>query len=98
MNKVVDASGSVCNSTTKKVNKLITDARVFMEKFQSSFESNTAKANEVISSLGSTLKIEKVKLQEVHTGLKTDHAEFNSSISSMISKLQDDLALERKIL
>ncbi|CAI9290321.1 unnamed protein product [Lactuca saligna] len=69
-----------------------------MEKFQISFESNTTKANEVISSLGSTLKIEKAKLQEVRIGLKTDHAEFNSSISSKITKLHDDLAMESKIL
>ncbi|CAI9294329.1 unnamed protein product [Lactuca saligna] len=58
----------------------------------------TEKANEVISSLGSTLKREKAKLQEVRTGLPTDHVEFNSSISSKISKLQDDSAMERKIM
>lgn len=69
-----------------------------MEKFQSSFESNTVKDNEVISSLGSTLKTKKVKLQVVRTGLKTEHAEFNSSISLKITKLQDDLATESKIM
>ena len=56
------------------------------------------KANEVISSLGSTLKIEKAKLEEVRIGLQSDHAEFNSSISSKITKLQDDLAMESKIM
>ena len=63
MNKAVDDSTSVYNKTNKKVDKLISDAQVFMEQFQSAFESNTAKANEVISSLGSTLKTEKAKLQ-----------------------------------
>ncbi|CAI9304131.1 unnamed protein product [Lactuca saligna] len=69
-----------------------------MEKFQRSFESNTTKANEVIYSLGSTLKTEKVKLQEVRTGLTTNHAQFNYCISSQISKLQDNIAMERKIM
>lgn len=32
-NKVVDASASVCNIATEKVDKLIIDARSFMEKF-----------------------------------------------------------------
>lgn len=68
-----------------------------MEKFQSTFEFNTVKANEDISSMGSTLKAEKAKHQKVRTCLKTDHAEINSSISSKISKLQDYLAMERKI-
>ncbi|CAI9289761.1 unnamed protein product [Lactuca saligna] len=65
---------------------------------QSLFESNTAKANEVISSLGSSLKTEKVKLQEVHTSPKSNHAELKSSISSQLSRHQDDLAMERKIM
>ncbi|CAI9302755.1 unnamed protein product [Lactuca saligna] len=97
-NKAVDASTTVCNNSTKKVDKIIIDARVFMEKFQSSFELNTAKADEVISSLGCTLKTEKAKLQKVCTGLQTNHAQFNSSISLQISKLQDDLEMERKIM
>ncbi|CAI9267847.1 unnamed protein product [Lactuca saligna] len=87
MKKAVDASPIVYNNTTEKVDKLINDAQVFMENFQSSFESSTVKANEVISSLGPTLKTEKVKLQEVHTGLKSEHDEFQSSISSQITKL-----------
>ncbi|CAI9270985.1 unnamed protein product [Lactuca saligna] len=71
MNKAVDDSASICNNTAEKVDKLITNSMSFMEKIQSSFESNTAKANKVISSLGSTLKTE---------------------------KLQDDLAMESKIM
>ncbi|CAI9288313.1 unnamed protein product [Lactuca saligna] len=63
-----------------------------MENFQSLFESNIAKANEVISSLGSTLKMEKAKLKQAHSGLEKDNVELNSSISSKIMKLQDDLA------
>ncbi|XP_052620855.1 uncharacterized protein LOC128126781 [Lactuca sativa] len=98
MNKVVDALGSVCKETTEKVNKLITNSRSFMSTFQSSFESNTVKATEVISSLRSTLRIEKAKLEEVHIGLQVDTSELNTSISSKIQKLQDDLATEINIM
>ncbi|CAI9302360.1 unnamed protein product [Lactuca saligna] len=70
MNKAVDDSTSVCNKTTQKVDILISDAQVFMEQYQSFFEYNTAKANEVISGLGSTLKTENAKLQEVRSGLQ----------------------------
>ncbi|CAI9282553.1 unnamed protein product [Lactuca saligna] len=97
-NKVVDASASVCNDTTEKVDKLITNPRLFMEKFQSSFECNTIKANEVISSLGSTLKTEKAKLEQVRCGPQTDNVELNSFILSKITKLQDELAAENKIM
>ncbi|CAI9285238.1 unnamed protein product [Lactuca saligna] len=47
MNKVVDDFASVCNNMNEKVDKIITDAQSFTEKFQSSFESNTVKANEI---------------------------------------------------
>ncbi|CAI9265360.1 unnamed protein product [Lactuca saligna] len=83
---------------TEKVDKLIIDARELIEKFQSSFESSTATANELISILGSTLKIEKAKLEQLHTSIQTDRAELNSFISSKITKLQEDLATESKIM
>ncbi|CAI9288598.1 unnamed protein product [Lactuca saligna] len=98
MNKGVDDTATVCNNTTEKVDKVIFDATAFMNNFQTSFESNTAKANEAISNLGSSLKAEREKFQEVRTGIKNDHDEFKSSISSQISKLRDDLAMESKIM
>ncbi|CAH1415802.1 unnamed protein product [Lactuca virosa] len=54
-------------------------------------------ANEALKSLGSLFKSEKAKLQEIHTSLKTDHESFQTSISSQITKLQDELAIESKI-
>ena len=47
-----------------------------MEKFQQSFESNTAAANEVISSLSASLKSERAKFQDIRNGLKDDHEKF----------------------
>ncbi|CAI9292758.1 unnamed protein product [Lactuca saligna] len=67
-----------------------------MRKFQSLFESSIVKVNEVISSLGSTLRTKKVKLKEVRIGLQNENVELNYSISSKISKLPDDLAIESK--
>ncbi|CAI9269824.1 unnamed protein product [Lactuca saligna] len=97
-NQVVEASSYVCMDTTKKVDKLITDARSFMSTFQNSFEMNNAKVNVVITSLGSTLHIEKDHLEPVRTGIKIDNSKFHSSISSKIDKLHEDLAMENKIM
>ena len=58
-----------------------------MDKFQTSFDSNTAKANEVISGLGSTLKTEKAKLEAIRTGIQNDNVDLNSPISSKITQL-----------
>ncbi|CAI9303308.1 unnamed protein product [Lactuca saligna] len=93
---VVD-SADVCKAMTEKVNKLISDTSTFMENFQNTFNSNTTTANEAIKSLGSLLKTEKTKLQEIRIGLKTDHETFQTSISSQFSKLQDELEKERNI-
>ncbi|CAI9275470.1 unnamed protein product [Lactuca saligna] len=97
MNKVVDASASMCNATTEKVDKLITDACLFMETFQSSSESNTVKANEVISSLRSDLLSERTKLEAVRTGIQSDHSELKTSISTKLQKLQDDLVSDNSL-
>ncbi|CAI9301850.1 unnamed protein product [Lactuca saligna] len=80
MNKAVNDSTDVFNKTTEKVDKLISDAIVFMNNFQTSFESNTAKANEAISNIGSSLKAEREKLQEVRAGITSDHEEFKSPL------------------
>lgn len=76
MNQVVEESTSVCNKMTEKVDKLIYDAQVFMEKFQNSFESTSARANEVIFGLCSSLKTKRAKFPEVRTGLQNDHDKF----------------------
>ncbi|CAI9285847.1 unnamed protein product [Lactuca saligna] len=97
-NKVVDESANFCKETTQKVDKQISDARSFMSTFQNSFETNTAKANAMITSLGSTLRTEKDHIENVCTGIKTNNTEFHSSISSKIDKLHEDLAIKNKIM
>ncbi|CAH1438844.1 unnamed protein product [Lactuca virosa] len=65
-----------------------------MEKFQTTYNPNTTTTNEAMKSLGNLFKNEKTKLQEIHTGLKTDHEAFQTSVSSQISKLQEELEKE----
>ncbi|CAH1428275.1 unnamed protein product [Lactuca virosa] len=65
-----------------------------MENFQTTFNSNTASANEALKSVGSLFKTEKTKLQEICTGLKTVHESFQATISSQISQLKDELIKE----
>lgn len=69
-----------------------------MGNFRTSFETNTTKENQVITSLGSTLHTDKVALDMIRTDLQTDNTEFQTSISSKIEKLQEDLAMENKIM
>lgn len=69
-----------------------------MEDFRTSYEFNTTSVNSVVNSLVSTLQSEKTNLTKVRTELQTDHSEFQTSISSKIENLQEDLALENKIM
>ncbi|CAH1427553.1 unnamed protein product [Lactuca virosa] len=65
-----------------------------METFQTSFNSNTTSANEALKSLDSFFKTEKTKLQEIRTGIKTDHESFQANILSQLSQLKDELMKE----
>ena len=65
---------------------------------KNSCESNTAAANKVNSSLGSSLQTEKEPLKKIRTELHADNSEFQTSISSKIEKLQEDLATTNKIM
>ncbi|CAI9299727.1 unnamed protein product [Lactuca saligna] len=97
-NKAVEYSAVTCKEATKKVDKLISDARSFMRTFQSSNEINTTKVNAVISNLSSSLKTEMEALTHVRTGLQHDNNEFQNTISSKIDKLHNELAMENKIV
>ncbi|CAH1451105.1 unnamed protein product [Lactuca virosa] len=65
-----------------------------MENFQTTYNSNTTSANEALKSLGSLFKTEKTKLQELQTGLKSDHESFQATMSSQLSQLKDELVKE----
>ncbi|CAH1436606.1 unnamed protein product [Lactuca virosa] len=65
-----------------------------MENFQTIFNSNTTSANEALKSPGSLFKAEKTQLQEIRTGLKTDHESFQATISSQLFQLKDELVKE----
>lgn len=56
--KVVANFDKTVREITKKVKKLFADVTQFMEGFPSSYDKNTAVANKVITSHGSTLQTE----------------------------------------
>lgn len=58
-NKVVADSAQTCKETTEKVAILISNAQAFLGNFQTSFQSNIAKVNQVISNHGTSLHTEK---------------------------------------
>lgn len=62
-------SAQTCKDTTEKVAKLLSEAQAFMGIFQTSFESNTTKVNQVISTLGTSLHAEKDDLEKVLTAI-----------------------------
>ncbi|CAH1417316.1 unnamed protein product [Lactuca virosa] len=68
-----------------------------MENFQTTFNTNTTSTNEALKSLGSLFKTEKTKLQEIRTGLQTDHESFQATISSQITQLKDELVKESNL-
>ncbi|CAI9293790.1 unnamed protein product [Lactuca saligna] len=94
MTKAIVDSAEVCKITTEKVDKLIFETTTFMENFRTTFDSNSTKANESLQSLGSLFKTKK----GIRMGLKSDHEAFQIAISSQLTKIQAELAMESKIM
>ena len=61
-------------------------------------EANVIKATEAVSKLSTSLKSERKKLEKLHSGISDDNTTFQSSISTRLTKFQDDLAIESKIM
>ncbi|CAI9296982.1 unnamed protein product [Lactuca saligna] len=98
LNREVSESADVCKSTTEKVDKLIFETNTFMENYRTTYNNNTTSVNEALQNLGAMLKTEKITLEKICIGLQQDHASFQTSLTLQISKLQDDLAIESKII
>ncbi|CAI9280614.1 unnamed protein product [Lactuca saligna] len=47
---------------------------------------------------GAMFKTEKLNMEKVRIGLQQDHASFQTSLTLQITKLQDDLAVESKVM
>ena len=69
-----------------------------MVDFRRSSDKSTEAANKVITSLGSTLQTEKAVLSKVHTEIQVDNAELQTSITTQLDKLQEDLAIENLLI
>ncbi|CAI9263693.1 unnamed protein product [Lactuca saligna] len=62
------------------------------------YNNNISSMNEALQNLGAMLKTEKINLEKIRTGLQQDHSLFQTSLTSQITKLQDDLAMENKVM
>lgn len=96
--KAVENSEKTVRETTEKVEKLLSDVTQFMAEFQKSSDQNTAFANKVLTSLGTTLLTEKEVLSKVHSELRVDNAKMSAFIVSKIKNLQEDLATKNKLM
>ncbi|CAI9272003.1 unnamed protein product [Lactuca saligna] len=69
-----------------------------MVEFRSSSDKNTNAMNKVIIGFRSSLQAENDALSLVHSKIKMENTELTSSVLSNIEKLQEDLAVENKII
>ncbi|CAI9285127.1 unnamed protein product [Lactuca saligna] len=97
-NQVVSNSPALCGAMATKMEALISDAKKFITKFQSSAGSNTLMANEAIVGLNTILQREKEALAQAHTELQNENDNFKASISAKITKLSECLAAKNNLM
>ncbi|CAH1412279.1 unnamed protein product [Lactuca virosa] len=69
-----------------------------MEAYQVTYNANTTTTNKAIQNVGAMFQAEKADFAELRTVLKTDHEAFQSSIDAKLTKLQEELEMENKIM
>ncbi|KAL7595963.1 hypothetical protein Lser_V15G29771 [Lactuca serriola] len=96
--KTVDASTLSCKNASAEVGNIIEDANIFLDSLKGVTESNANKVNSAIDSLSKSLQGEQQKFEVVRASLKTNEIVLLSSISSRLNKLQNNLAMENKVM
>lgn len=81
-----------------KMETLITNAKAFMKKCQSSDESNMHLVNEATAGLNSILPKEKEALAKVRSELQEDNNNFKASIYARIIQLTETLVTENDLM
>lgn len=69
-----------------------------MSDLNTAAEANVVKATEAISKLSTSLQSEREKKEKLCSGISDDNTTFHSSISTSLTKFQDDLAVKSKIM
>lgn len=61
-------------------------------------ENNATNVNDAIVNLNASLRKERESIAQLRADISAENSAFQKSISSSLSKFQDDLAVERKIM
>ena len=97
-NQTVADSTISCQQVTIKVDKLISETKTFMTELHTIAGLNISKDNDAISKLSTSLRIEREKQEQLCIGISNDNTALHTSVSSRLTKFQDDLAVESKIM
>ncbi|CAI9265409.1 unnamed protein product [Lactuca saligna] len=87
VSKAIFNSVAICKETNEKVDKLITNTRVFIYEYQVTYNNNTSITNKPIQNVGAMFKAEKETFFELHTEFKCDHEAFQASVDVRLTKL-----------
>ncbi|KAL7616230.1 hypothetical protein Lser_V15G04372 [Lactuca serriola] len=97
-NKAVESSTQSCLQATEKVDKLIFDIKTFITEINPAAENNATNENDAIVNLNTSLQKERESIVKLRADIYTNNSAFQESISSRISKFQEDMAVESKIM
>ncbi|CAH1415805.1 unnamed protein product [Lactuca virosa] len=70
--------------------------RECMEAYQVTYNANTTTTNKAIQNVGAMFQAEKANFAELCTVFKSDHEALQNSIDAKLTKLQEELAMEKK--
>lgn len=83
----VDESTRDCKQETANIEKLISDAHVFLDSLKAATEKNTPMVITSVDTLTNLLQIEKKHFKEARRAIKSDYNEFQSSVNQRLNKL-----------
>lgn len=96
--KATQALENKISEAKVKVQQLQQEVNEFMADFRNSSEKNIADMNKFIEGFLSSLKSEKQALLVHRADIKLDNIDLNVSITQQVTKLQNDLVAENKIM
>ncbi|XP_023766520.1 flocculation protein FLO11-like [Lactuca sativa] len=95
---VVEASTTECKEATVKVDKLVSEAHLFLDSLQAVAKKNAQTVNALVDNLQRSLQSERSNHEAAHQTIEAANETLHANVNDRLTQLEAELAVENRIM
>ncbi|XP_023760537.1 cell wall protein DAN4-like [Lactuca sativa] len=95
---IVEASTKECKEATAKVDKLISEAQLFLDSLQAAAQKNSHAMNASVDNLQRSLQAERTNIEAARKAIEATNAILHADVNDRLTQLEAELVVETRIM